>query len=357
MAKELLRCDICGGSIEVQAGGKKGICENCGASYSLERMREIYSGMKVSVTGTKEDVEQWKRLVETYLHNLDFVAAESVVKKILEAVPSDRFANTLYSQLQDWKYYEVKNSVLIGYSGKQKELILPPGIIEIYDQAFRANPDIENVIIPDSVRRIGNEAFSWTKIMEIILPTSVYELGENVFSYCHQLKTASISDKIDRIPAHAFEGCVSLENIVLSKRIKHLGEFAFADCCKLQGTLSFPNIETIGACAFYGCWSLTRIILGSSLKSVGNNALMFHDSIFQKDERPVSQRKPVSIEYHGSLLLDTEERREIMRKKEEEKRHREQQEYWRTRNKCQYCGGDFKGIFKKCVKCGKSKDY
>ena len=35
-----------------------------------------------------------------------------------------------------------------------------------------------------------------------------------------------------------------------------------------------------------------------------------------------------------------------------------QQRNYRSQNRCQYCGGDFKGIFSKiCVHCGKSKDY
>ena len=39
MAK--LVCDICGGKLIVQEGGKQAICESCGLAYSMERLKEI----------------------------------------------------------------------------------------------------------------------------------------------------------------------------------------------------------------------------------------------------------------------------------------------------------------------------
>ena len=90
-----LQCDICGGQIEMQSGGQNGICVNCGTAYSLDRMKELYSGMKVSITGSKEDVEQWRELLRRYYDSGDFQEAEKIVKKILEAIPSDEDAGDI----------------------------------------------------------------------------------------------------------------------------------------------------------------------------------------------------------------------------------------------------------------------
>ena len=47
-----------------------------------------------------------------------------------------------------------------------------------------------------------------------------------------------------------------------------------------------------------------------------------------------------------------------VRKKQEEQKQREQQKNWCKTGKCQYCGGSFAGFFtKKCVNCGRPKDY
>lgn len=35
-----LTCDICGGELEMRAGGQGAVCANCGLAYSLERLKE-----------------------------------------------------------------------------------------------------------------------------------------------------------------------------------------------------------------------------------------------------------------------------------------------------------------------------
>ena len=268
MEKQMLRCDICGGTLKIQAN-REAVCESCGMAYSVKSLREKFDGLKVSVTGSRNDVTQWKELVNTYLGRYDYLSAESVVKKILEAEPSDDFANSLYAQLQGWKYCEVVNGRLISYSGKQTELILPTGITEICDRAFGRNADITRVVIPNGVLRIGEEAFTWTKLTNIVLPESVIEIGKGAFSHCLQLKSVILPLKLEEIGYEAFASCVSLETIDMPESIKELGGFAFSDCIQLKGTLTFPSIETIGDGVFCGCRSLKKIILGNNLKQVG----------------------------------------------------------------------------------------
>lgn len=57
---------------------------------------------------------------------------------------------------------------------------------------------------------------------------------------------------------------------------------------------------------------------------------------------------------------DEERRKEYEQLKQEElkRKKEEQHRQWITSNRCQYCGGEFKGMFaKKCSACGKAKDY
>lgn len=35
-----LTCDICGGALEMNAGGQGAVCANCGLTYSMERLKE-----------------------------------------------------------------------------------------------------------------------------------------------------------------------------------------------------------------------------------------------------------------------------------------------------------------------------
>ena len=60
----------------------------------------------------------------------------------------------------------------------------------------------------------------------------------------------------------------------------------------------------------------------------------------------------------NSLKNLMEERVTACKERKEKDRLEEQKRRWRSADKCQHCGGEFKGLFsKKCVSCGKTKDY
>lgn len=183
-----LVCDICGGKIVVQAGGQYGECENCGASYTLDRMRELASGIKVSVTGTVEDVGQWKALVDTYIRAEDYDAVEKTVKKILEAAPTDDYANEKYAWLRYIRSFEIERGKLLKYNGKDVNVTIPDGVTSIED-AFSGNEILENVTIPNSVTVIGHAAFKrCTGLKSVAIPNSVTVIGYGAFQGCTSLR-------------------------------------------------------------------------------------------------------------------------------------------------------------------------
>ena len=73
----MLVCDVCGGNLQMDAGGKTATCQFCGMQYSVERMREkiqeirgtvkVEGSVQARQTGTTEDVEQWRVLMHKYL--------------------------------------------------------------------------------------------------------------------------------------------------------------------------------------------------------------------------------------------------------------------------------------------------
>ena len=42
----VLTCDVCGGSLSIDAGGKTATCDCCGMKHSMERMREKLAGLQ-----------------------------------------------------------------------------------------------------------------------------------------------------------------------------------------------------------------------------------------------------------------------------------------------------------------------
>ncbi len=210
-----LKCDVCGGRITVQAGGEYGECESCGANYSLGRMREIASGVKVSVTGTKEDVEQWHALLDTYLRAFDYDAVESTVKKILEASPEDARANELYNKLRfARRYFEISNGILLKYTGTAEKVEILGGITGIGEKAFYKCGHVTSVAIPGCVTNIGYAAFSFCGCLKsITIPDGVISIDDYAFSYCNNLTSVIISDSVVSIGNGVFLGCDNITDI------------------------------------------------------------------------------------------------------------------------------------------------
>lgn len=241
MDKQMLKCDICGGVLKMRAN-HEAVCEFCGIAYSIESLREKFNGLKVSVTGTRDDVAQWKELLNTYLHNRDYSAAESVVKKILEAVPTDQYANSLYKSIQEWKHYIIIGDVLAKCEGSIRTAHIPNGIKEIGDGAFRYIEEknrglpcyLEEVIIPEGVVRIGNEAFlSQSRMRSVVIPSSVKYIGESAFAHCNSLEIIKIPEGVEEIADFAFYGVKylggrtgALKGIFLPRSLQRIGKEA-----------------------------------------------------------------------------------------------------------------------------------
>ena len=145
MADTKLFCDVCGGGITMQTGGKSGICDNCGTKYSIERLREILKVTNANIVKHREDVDRWKSMLEIYLNNFDFIAAENAVKKILEVDNSSKDIQNLYKFLQVWKYLDIKHGVLIKYTGRAENVIIPQGVKVIEREAFRGNKYLKGI--------------------------------------------------------------------------------------------------------------------------------------------------------------------------------------------------------------------
>ena len=157
----LLKCDVCGGILSIDAGGKTATCEFCGAKHSIERMREkvmeikgtvsIEGDVQVRQIGTREDVLQWKRLLDKYIQAYDYQSALPVVNKILEADPMDKKISDLYASLQELKFFDIRNGVLERYNGNADKIVIPEGVYKIRAQAFK-DKKCNELIIPDTVK-------------------------------------------------------------------------------------------------------------------------------------------------------------------------------------------------------------
>ena len=112
-----------------------------------------------------------------------------------------------------------------------RTIILSDGVTEIEKKAFYKCRNLESVVIPETVTKIGSGAFAWSGLKSIILPGRLTEIGEKAFSTCGKLETVVIPDSVTKIGPYAFADS-GLKSITLPYGVE-IGEDAFRDCSNL----------------------------------------------------------------------------------------------------------------------------
>ena len=122
---------------------------------------------------------------------------------------------------------------------------------------YRGN-DTE-IVVPDSVTRIGT-VFSGNKdITKIVLPDGLLYLEEDAFKGCSSLTTINLPDGLSYIPENAFYGCSSLTEITIPDSVLEIRTNAFNGCCKIKELVVPDSVVTIEYRAFAGMCGLEKL--------------------------------------------------------------------------------------------------
>lgn len=209
---------------------------------------------------------------------------------------------------QDGVLYNKDMSVLIYFpQGKASELFeFPESVNEIKAQAFYCTQNLKEVIIPNTVKSIGENAFKYSLGLESVVFKSGLTLNslDSTFIFCSALKNVSFEKDVnismlfstfaetglERIDLNCnakyldetFYNCTQLINvelydgievieksvfqknaikkIVIPKTVTILGEFAFAQCSNLY-YINLSNVKILNSGTFKSCTSLESIDL------------------------------------------------------------------------------------------------
>ncbi|MBQ8860483.1 MAG: leucine-rich repeat domain-containing protein [Ruminococcus sp.] len=131
-------------------------------------------------------------------------------------------------------------------------VVIPDSVVEVCDGAFNGCQSLEKATLSQTLRFIGEYAFSGTALKELAIPKSVVNMGANAFSSCLNLKKADIKGKLKKIPNSAFSGCSALSSLTLPDTVEHIGKWAFQNCSALSD-ITFPqSVSYVGNVAFDG---------------------------------------------------------------------------------------------------------
>lgn len=208
----------------------------------------------------KAETEGFDELVQKLQGNPD--KATSKVAKATKEVPK---------KIPGMK---IVKGVLVRYSGKGVDkVVIPEGVTEIGDNAFKSNINFHSVVIPEGVKSIGEYAFyACYGLKEVSLPQSLEVIGDCAFNQCQYIEKIEIPTGLKKLGNSAFSGCWNLKDIEIPQGIKSIGDRVFYDCYALTKLNLPPKIKEIGSGLFEHCKALKAIDIPKSVKRIGNEA-------------------------------------------------------------------------------------
>lgn len=109
-----------------------------------------------------------------------------------------------------------------------------------------------DLTLPQSMKKIGSNAFASTALSSVVLSgSSVESIGNGAFRNCHSLKKAILSDATVSIGNYAFENSEKLSEIYAAN-VTSVGYDAFRGCTSLSDKEAFKNLENAKTGAFDG---------------------------------------------------------------------------------------------------------
>jgi uncharacterized repeat protein (TIGR02543 family) len=169
------------------------------------------------------------------------------------------------------------------------------------------NEYIKGLILPSSLKRIGNYAFeNCSYLTSINIPEGVTYIGYGAFQACSNLTNMTIPDSITTIDSRAFGQCNGLKTIIIGKGVTFMGSLSGAKSLidiivdnantryasesgvlfdkakttlieypagKTETSYTIPDsVTSIGSSAFSGCTGLENIIIANNVTYIGDYA-------------------------------------------------------------------------------------
>ena len=257
------------------------------------------------------------------------VLADIQIPDSVTYIGQGTFDNTAYyKSAENWQngVLYVGNCLVQCNSSLSGTLQVRPGTTTIVSGAMKDQTKLTELILPDSVTRIGGNAlYGCSALKTIHLGKGVSYIGSGAFGQCPSLESINVhSDNVNycsrnnclislqdrtlvlgckesqipedgtvtRIGAFAFEGCKGLVELIIPNTISHIEEGAFRDCNSLTTVKLGDGVQVVGKRAFEECDVLSKVDFGQSVHTVDDFGFAYNHCLTQLEF-------PASLRYLG----------------------------------------------------------
>ena len=175
-----------------------------------------------------------------------------------------------YSNNPDDFEFDTAAKVLLKYKGKDPIVKVPDFVEEISERAFAGKLDLEQVIIPPGVKKIGSRAFYCCENLMIVEGMlGVEDCGDSVFV---KTKVPFNEENGYSIGGVVFQGETQNGVLTLPQDARTVADNAFFCRDDVTGIVLPAGLENIGRCSFRDCFNLKELHLPAGLKRLGGRA-------------------------------------------------------------------------------------
>lgn len=222
--------------------------------------------------------------------------------KLLRFIDFDDEVVTIPNMVDGKKVTEVGNHAFKGCVGIEK-IVISEGIEVLGNGVFMNCKELKEVVMPRTLRRIGTTdptgcpkilgtmtklegTFEYTALEEVVIPDSVKYIGEYAFSGCNRLRRVVLPDELKEIKQYTFCWCKNLQEVVFPQDLRVVGMEAFEGCESLKNVVLPEGVSSIEQGAFAGCRSMESIYIPDSVNEIGGGkGNGFMQTFGQPDDR------------------------------------------------------------------------
>lgn len=149
---------------------------------------------------------------------------------------------------------------------------------------LRCPRGMKRAVIDDIAEEIAEAAFMGCNVEEVVMPDSVKMIRNEAFSCCKYLKKINLSKNLQKITNQlgnnaCFKKCESLKGIEIPAGIKEIPNMMFFGCSELSEVVFHDGLEVIGASAFASCRKLKKVSLPETVKRIKRWAMAYVDEL------------------------------------------------------------------------------
>lgn len=166
-----------------------------------------------------------KLVIPNGVESIGFYAFESC-SALCDVSMSDTVKNIGYNAFMGTPYTEDLSYAV--NCGAYYEIYVGNVLLYIIDANVAS--DSYRVTLRENTSAIAYGAFEYSYASEVVIPESVKYIGNGAFSYCSTLLNVTIPYTVKGIGYNVFEFCMNLTNVTIGSDVEFIGENAFLEC-------------------------------------------------------------------------------------------------------------------------------